>query len=151
MAPRNRTPAAAAQPFADVALTARVAVGSDPAELRASQRDICEALDCSEQTIRNYIRRGLPVHGTAKRPWFIWPETIAWSCYYRHLLRQGGGQAPRDIPFAKAHAWYIGKQAEEAPARFLVVPLMWDHPAREELLRRAAIGIEPDPLDEDDA
>jgi hypothetical protein len=132
----------------ELALTARI-VARPPAAV--TQAQLTADLEVSEQTIRTWARRGMPVHGTPARPVYHWGEVNVWLRYFQHLQRRG--TAPRLVSFERA-CWHA--RLDEAPAfgdemgeHFVIVPLSWDHPGREAALRRACAGREPDDLPED--
>lgn len=112
-----------------------------------SQAVMCELADCSAQTLRNYHRRGMQVHGTLTRPLYQPGEVVYWMAYAGYLKRSG---RPRDrIDQDEASQFALSRDAAFDRTHYVLVPLDHDHPQREYWLRKAAEGRHPEPtLDE---
>lgn len=98
--------------------------------------------DVTPQTVRTWCKLGLPiVPGTESRPRYPATAAVIWvTCYRRRLA---AGVAGRTQTLADAEAEELEEQRRAWPDDFVCVPLDWDHPRREALLRLAAAGREP--------
>ena len=120
-----------------VTLTARVRKPEAPQLV--DQRMICETFKLSDQSIRNYVRRGMRAHGTRRRPLYHVGEVSNWTLYANHLRRQR--QETEHIDQVEADQWVMrAEQERHGPGWFVLIPLDVDHPQRAELLQIAAEG-----------
>jgi hypothetical protein len=110
------------------------------------QATICELFRVSDQSIRNYMRRGMRVHGTRRRPLYQVGEVSNWTMYAKHLRRNG--HDAEHIDQFTADQWVMrAEQERHGPGWFVLIPLDVDHPQRNELLRIAAEGRRWAPTD----
>lgn len=106
-------------------------------------------VDATDRTLRVWAERGLPVQdGPKGRPVYPGPELIAWTACYRARTARAG-RAPRHLSIEEARRFQLAHQYKMFPQDFVLVPLDWDHPLREQQLRRAAKGCEPKPVEDD--
>lgn len=145
-----------------VRLAARViTLGPPPSPL--SQEAFCEIFGITDQTARNWRAKGLPVEGTKARPQYPVPQAITWGTVYSVLSAvpqqpgpgQRRGKAVQHLTLADAEQWHLKQQLEDDERRrdsrhFVIVPLSWDHPARERMLAMAAAGVRPEPDDDEE-
>jgi hypothetical protein len=129
-----------------VELAANIGDRSDARPVyRASQAEMCEMFDVRTRTLRSWTTMGLPTEkGPGGAPVYTFPSANVWVMCYRSMMAEDrNGKGPRGLSVQDAHDWHLGRQMEEEPRDFVIVPLDWDHPAREQQLRRAAEGREP--------
>jgi hypothetical protein len=121
-----------------------------------TQSEICAHFSVTDQTIRNWMERGLP-WGKGPRGKPRYPRLLAmqWGLQWMCLERQK--KAPKWLSPAEAlfssladqHRHYVSDSGEwydrQGPL-FMIVPLDWGHPLRELTLRIATRGAMP-PLD----
>ena len=120
------------------------------------QRTICNDLDATAQSVRNWTRIGMPVGGTPARPRYDRGAVCQWFSAYcveqrRAELagsRRNGAKVAR-LTSAQARMINLGLQLRDEPGWFVIVPLSHSHPLREEQLRVAAEG-RYDPRDAED-
>ena len=145
--------------FPAVALEARVSVdvlGGIAGEL--TQSELCRTFDMTDQTIRNWAGRGLPwKRGPGGKPRYPAVLALAWGRVWTALEAQKKAPkwlTPGQALFIDLLSQYENQRDEEwckanGPA-YAIVPLDWDHPLRELMLKIAARGAMP-PLDTVDA
>lgn len=111
-----------------------------------SQSTMCELANVSAQTLRNYHRAGMRVHGTQTRPLYQPGEVLNWMSYANHLKRSGRRRDHIEQDDAMQHSMAIDATLDPTPYRqYTLVPLAFDHPQREYWLRKAAEGLHPEP------
>jgi hypothetical protein len=111
------------------------------------QATMVEWAQCSAQSLRNYARRGMRVHGKTTRPLYQPGEVVNWMRYANYL--KASGQPREQIEQDEAGQHALAFDASLEPSHYVLVPLDHDHPQREYWLRKAADGLHPDPtLDE---
>lgn len=149
MPPRTRrTKDSSPSQFRVLSLSATVLAGG--IRPTATQDEVCEVLDVTPPTIRDWCRRGMPVQGTPARPRYVWPDVFTWAACFRERVRKDGHRGPRHLSIEEAHEWHLDLQRDMDPAAFVIVPLAHDHPAREAQVRRAAAGFAPPAEDIED-
>jgi hypothetical protein len=137
-------------PFETVQLSAKVS--ADRAKSgEMTQGDLCEAFDVTDQTVRNWVARGLPVRkGPLGKPRYPQSEALAWGRCWRQLEQQK--RAPKWLtPPTAIFLELLGQKeiddeqpwTEKEGPLFVIVPLEWDHPIRERMLQVAARGVRP--------
>jgi hypothetical protein len=135
--------------FVPLALSAMVR--QDRTRLKPySQAEACENLDATDRTLRNWATKGMPTEpGPHGKPVYPVPDANIWALCYRVLVsRDPHGRGPARLSAAEATRWHLREQMEEWPEDFVLVPLDWDHPARQEMLQIAAAGTKPDPSED---
>lgn len=105
-----------------------------------SQQEFCELLDVSDRTLRAWAVLGLPVETGPDRTPRYSADAMTWAVCYKVLSRLG---SLRSLSLEQAVRWHVETQAQQDPDDFIRVPLYWDHPLREQMLRIAAAGREP--------
>lgn len=115
---------------------------------RASQAEMHETFDVRDRTLRSWASMGLPTEkGPGGTPVYPFPDANIWvMCYRAMVAADRNGKGPRGLSVQEANDWHLNSQMGEWPEDFVIVPLDWDHPAREQQLRRAAEGREPPEL-----
>ncbi|MGQ0701984.1 MAG: hypothetical protein ACT4PM_02495, partial [Gemmatimonadales bacterium] len=112
--------------------------GSPPHLL--SQEEFAALCNVDKRTLRHWVRRGCPVDRRGKHPRYP-AEAFSWYLAYR--LATERGEPPKFLSRETAIDQHLHRQYQDSPRGFVLVPLDWDHPAREEQLRRAAAGTKP--------
>jgi hypothetical protein len=126
-----------------------------------TQSELMEGLDVSDQTIRNYMVRGLPWEkGPQGKPRYPTSDAFSWALQYAILESQK--KAPRHLSIARVDSLNLVSQtlarttegdpeiwSDTIEPFFVIVPLEWNHPLRERMLRLAARGVRPATTDDD--
>ena len=115
-----------------------------------SQAEARVMFEASDRTLRDWALRGMPVkRGRSRQRTYPLPSAHQWVTAYRQLMaRSPGGRAPAHLSIEQARTMDLEFQHRQWPADFVIVPLDWDHPAREDRLRKAAAGCEPPPAED---
>ncbi|MGH7498599.1 MAG: hypothetical protein ACREL3_07085 [Gemmatimonadales bacterium] len=110
-----------------------------------SQLEACDFFQVSDRTLRIWAERGMPVRqGPSGRPVYPLPDAGIWVSAYQIRMRDNkNGRALGYLAMEKARDMALAFQFRTWPEDFVVVPLDWDHPARESQLRTAAAGRQP--------
>jgi hypothetical protein len=123
-----------------------------PSDLHAgywTQQEFCDLLQVSDRTLRSWAAIGLPVEaGPDHAPRYPRHDAMTWALCYKVRSRLPGSL--RALSIEEARRWHLETQFREWPEDFVLVPLDWDHPLREAMLRLAAAGREPLPEDDEE-
>lgn len=118
-----------------------------------TQREIAEAFDVDERTIRNWVSRGMPVEVETPRPLYRFGTCWVWKAYLNWQTAQYQTnrhfEPLRRFTYQHALAWWMPRELAEWPDggnEFVVVPLRHDHPRRAEQLEIACAGLQALPL-----
>jgi hypothetical protein len=128
----------------EIALRARVETPPPRGDLMVSQETVVDWFGSpTSETIRNWVRRGMPREGTPARPRYFGPDVLQWHEFYSHLVARAKGGPVGHVSIAAAREWSLQSQFEADSTHWVLVPLAHDHPARERQLRVAAAGLTP--------
>jgi hypothetical protein len=114
---------------------------------RATQEEMAEMFDVSPRTLREWHQVGLPRETDEKgRPVYPFPAANIWaSCYKAKVRASANRKGPRFLTMEEADRWHLERQVDMGETEFALVPMYWDHPMREKMLRLAAVGLQPPP------
>jgi len=128
-------------------VTLRAPVEPPTPPVTGTASEVADALGITLPTLRDWVTRGLPQHGTRARPAYVWSEVLPWDLCYKAIISRDG-RCPR-LSMDRARRWWLGRQRADDPQGWISVPMAWDHPERARLLELAAAGTgaEPDRLD----